>query len=152
MKKNLGDKKGKDIKTINIITLSIFFCTLFFITGTVCASSSTPEAVVTNYYNSIKAGNYNNAYTCITKKMSHSFINMSHQFCTEAPYEAGKVEILKFSVSPATIDGDKATVDVLLKSKDIFNPDGLEEKEIDSLVREKGIWKIDSTEILTGEE
>ena len=66
--------------------------------------------------------------------------------------EVGKVEILKFSISPAKIDGDKAIVEVLLKSKDIFNPDGLEEKEIDSLVRENGIWKIDSTEVLTGDE
>ena len=152
MEKDLNYKQDKDKKAINIISLSIFICILFFISGTVYAGSSTPEAVVTNYYNSIKAGNYNNAYTCITKKMSDGKTMEQWAADWKKVCKAGKVEILKFSVSPATIDGDKATVDVLLKSKDIFNPDGLEEKEIDSLVREKGIWKIDSTEILTGEE
>ena len=142
----------KNIKTINIITLSIFFCTLFFITGTVCGSSSTPEAVITNYYNYIKTGNYNNAYTCITKKMSDGKTMEQWAADWKKVCEVGKVEILKISISPAKIDGDKAIVEVLLKSKDIFNPDGLEEKEIDSLVRENGIWKIDSTEVLTGDE
>jgi len=152
MKKNLKVKKDKDIKTINIITLSIFFCTLFFLAGTVYGTSSTPEAVVTNFYNSIKAGNYNNAYTCITKIMSDGKTMEQWAVSWEKVCKVGKVEILNFSVSPAKIDGDRAIVEVLLKSKDIFNPEGIEEKEIDSLVRENGVWKIDSTEVLTGDE
>ena len=129
--------------TIGMITLTIF---LF---GSIsCGVDLSPEATVSNYYNALKTGHFEQAYEYTSQKMNGGKTKEQYSEDWRKLFENGKVVILEFSVSSAKIEGDKATVRTWNRSKDMFNPDGIEEHEIDYLIKENGKWKIDETVVL----
>ena len=62
-------------------------------------------------------------------------------------YEGGKVEITDISVSPGSVSGPEAQVKNVMTSKDIINKNGVVEYNVEHLVLEDGLWKIDRTEL-----
>jgi len=64
-----------------------------------------------------------------------------------ALYEGGKVEITDISVSPGSVSGPEAQVKNVMTSKDIINKNGVVEYNVEHLVLEDGLWKIDRTEL-----
>ena len=131
------------------VALGVLFITLLFLVGGSYGEDlSSPEATVSNYYNAIKSGRFEKAYEYTSREMRDGRSIEQWVEDWRKTFESGKVVILEFSVSPAQIEGDKATVKVTSKSRDAFNPKGITEHEIDHLVKENGAWKIDETEIL----
>ena len=106
-----------------------------------------PEATVSKYYNLLKNGAFEQAAEYISKTMKGDKTKEEWANEWRKMFNVGKVVILEISVSPGTIEGDKATVQLKTRSKDSFNPHGIEENETDYLVKEDGVWKIDRTEV-----
>lgn len=111
------------------------------------ASELTPEQTVCKFYNALKIKDYNRAYDCISETMKDGKDREKWAKDWKEMVDFASVEILGFSVSECKIDGDKATVRVSVKSKDMINKDGLTENETDHLVIENSVWKIDATEV-----
>jgi hypothetical protein len=111
------------------------------------ASDVSPEQTVCKFYNALKNKDYDQAYECTSKKFKDGKDKEKWAKDWKETVDFAKVEILHFSVSECKIDGDKATVRVSVKAKDMFNKDGITEQETDFLVLEDSIWKIDITEV-----
>lgn len=107
-----------------------------------------PAATVSKYYNALKNGEFDQAAEYISKRMRGNKTKKEWAKEWRKMFQAGKVVISEISVSPGKIEGDRATVRLKTRSKDRFNPQGVEENEIDHLIKEDGIWKIDRTEVV----
>ena len=133
-----------------IIAFTIIAITSSFSINISEGGGLTPEETVKRYYNASKNGNFEEAYEYISKKFNDGKNKAEWSKAWKDMFAAGQVVILETIVSPAKINKDKATVKVKNTSKDIFNPKGLVEYEIDHLSKEDGVWKIDETEVLMG--
>jgi hypothetical protein len=60
----------------------------------------------------------------------------------------GSVILHEYGISSIDIDGETATVSDWTRASDVFNKDGIIEKEIDHLKLIDGVWKLDATEVL----
>ena len=107
----------------------------------------TPQTTVSNYYNALKGSEFEKAVDYISKGMQGDKTKEQWANDCRKTFELGKATITGFSVSPGTIEGDTATVRTEIRSSDRFNPQGITENEIDYLVKEDGVWKIDRTEV-----
>ena len=122
-----------------------FFVTFFCFNA--LASDVSPEQTVCKFYNAVKSKNYEQAYQCVSEKFKAGKTPEQWAKGWKETVDFAKFEILQFAVSECKIDGDKATVRVSVDAKDIFNKDGITETEIDYLVIENSVWKIDVTEV-----
>ena len=62
-------------------------------------------------------------------------------------FEGGKVTFTEISVTPGAVSEKEAQVNTVINSKDIFNKNGLIEYNVEHLVLEDCLWKIDRTEL-----
>lgn len=125
---------------------------VFLLSGGCAGHDLSPERTVSNYYNAIKNSRFEEAYDYVSEGMKDGRAREKWAKDWRTIFEAGNVVIFEFSVSPAKIEGDKATVPVMNRSRCILDPknqpEGIVEHEIDYLIKENGVWKIDRTEVL----
>lgn len=114
------------------------------------ANGATPEDVVRRYLDALKGGDYGVAYDLLTPYMVRDQGKAAWVAEQAAIMKLGQVEITSFEVFPATLDGDKAIVPNLLKSKDKFiNQTGANEYELYTLVRgPDGRWQIEQQQLV----
>jgi hypothetical protein len=104
-----------------------------------------PEEVVKLYLESIQKGDYKTAYPLLSSEMRGNLDEEKWIAQQTVVMKLGEVSISSFRVFPAKMEGNKAIVPNLLKSKDKFiNQGGLNEYELYTLVLgpEKK-WQID---------
>ena len=103
---------------------------------------------VSKYYDNIKNSHFEQAYEYVSQNMRDGRSRDKWAEDWRKTLKSAKVIILEVQISPSKIEGNKATVRVKIRSTDILNPKGLVEEEIDHLIKEKNVWKIDETEVL----
>jgi len=104
-----------------------------------------PEEVVRLYLESIKKGDYKAAYPLLTKEMQGNLDEEKWVAQQIIVMKIGEVTIDSYRTFPAKMDGAKAIVPNLLKSKDKFiNQTGANEYELYTLLKDpEGQWRID---------
>jgi len=117
-----------------------------------CSSggAQSPEEVVKAYLTAWKAKDYTAGYPLLTPYMQQNLTKEAWAAEQDAITKIADVQIFSFQVFPARVDGDKAIVPNLLKSKDKFiNQLGKNEYELYTLVRSPdGAWRIDKQELV----
>lgn len=113
-------------------------------------AGATPEEIVERYLESMKAGDYATAYDLLTPHMVRDQGKAAWVAEQTAIMKLGEVDITSFEVFPARLDGDKAIVPNLLKSKDKFiNQTGANEYELYTLARgPDGGWRIEQQQLV----
>jgi hypothetical protein len=116
----------------------------------VAADVQTPEQVVRAYLTALKAEDYASAYGLLTPDMTRSQDKDTWVREQTIIMKLGEAQINSFEVFPAKVDGDKAIVPNLLKSKDKYlNQTGADEYELYRLVRTPDqTWKIERQELV----
>lgn len=95
-----------------------------------------PEDVVRTYLEAVKKGDYKSAYPLLTAEMQGNLDEEKWVAQQIIVMKLGEVMIDSYRVFPARMDGTKAIVPNLLKSKDKFiNQKGLNEYELYTLVQ-----------------
>lgn len=104
-----------------------------------------PEDVVRRYLESIKKGDFKAAYPLLTAEMQGNLDEEKWVAQQIIVMKLGEVTIDSYRIFPAKMDGAKAIVPNLLKSKDKFiNQTGANEYELYTLVKApEGQWRID---------
>jgi len=122
----------------------------WLLTGTAWASEipNTPENVVKQYYTALQARKYDDAYDLMTPDMIEGRTKEEHAADWKNIVDMGSVILHDFGVTSVKVDGDTAKVEAWTRASDVFNKDGIIEKEIDHLKRIDGVWKLDATEVL----
>lgn len=117
--------------------------------GPAAAGNASPEDVLRAYLGAVKKGDYDVAYTHISKAMRGGKDQEAWVKETKAFMSFADVKIFEFDVRPGKIEGDTARVPNVLESQDRFvNALGLTEYELYTLVKEDGAWKVDSQLLL----
>ena len=128
---------------------------VLLIGGVSSGGDLSPEATVHKYFNALKNKQFEEAYNYVSQGMKGDRTREKWAEDWKKILEMGEVIILGFSVSAANIEGDTATVRVSNRTTCLLdrktNPNGVVEHEIDYLVKEKGAWKIDRTDVLIEE-
>ena len=127
------------------MTLSLLLAVPF------CAAAEppTPETVLKSYLGALKRGDYETAYSHISKAMRQGKDEAAWMEETKSFMAFADVKIFDYTVHPGKIQGDTARVPNVLESQDRFvNALGLTEHELYTLVREDGAWKVDSQLLL----
>ena len=130
------------------ISFVISMLGFFLFCSTAFGENLSPEMTVSKYYNNMKNSQFEQAYEYISQHMKDGKTRDKWAEDWRKILKSVKVVIFEVQVSPSKIDGNKATVRVKIRSTDIFNTKGLVEEEIDHLIKEKNVWKIDETEVL----
>ena len=109
-----------------------------------------PEDVVKTYLAAWQAHDYAKAYPLLTKYMQQDLSKEAWATEQEAIFKIAEVQIFSFQTFPAKVEGEKAVVPNLLKSKDKFiNQLGKNEYELYTLVKDQdGAWRIDKQELV----
>lgn len=118
--------------------------------GSSSGPAISPEEVVRSYLEAMKSGNYARAYDLLTPYMVSDKGKVAWVAEQTAIMNLGGVEISSFEIFPARLDGDKAVVPNLLKSKDKYiNQTGADEFELYTLVRgADGGWRIEQQQLV----
>ncbi len=111
-------------------------------------AENTPEAVVNSYYAALKARKYEDAYKLLTPTMIDGRTSKEYVADWKNIVNLGSVILHEYGISSIDIDGETATVSAWTRASDVFNKDGIIEKEIDHLKLIDGVWKLDATEVL----
>lgn len=61
--------------------------------------------------------------------------------------DMASVILHEYGISSVEIDGETAKVNAWTRASDVFNTDGIIEKEVDHLILTDGVWKLDATEV-----
>lgn len=94
-----------------------------------------PEEVVTTYLDALKKGDFKAAFPLLSPNMRGNLDEEKWIAQQTVVMKLGEVTITSFRVFPAKVEGDKAIVPNLLKSRDKFiNKGGLNEYELYTLV------------------
>ena len=112
-----------------------------------------PEDVVRTYLGAMQKGDFATAYDCLTPYMVRDEKKDAWVKEQSVIMKLADAQISSFQVFPGKVEGDKASVPNLLKSKDKFiNQTGEAEYELYTLVRagDQG-WKIDRQQLLETE-
>lgn len=140
------------VKGIKRTIVSTIVVAALLLTSSSFGAELSPEATVSAYYEAVKNGRFEQSYDYVSQGMKGDRTREQWAADWRGVFESGKVVIFEVSVSPAKIEGEKATVHVSNRSSCILDkkthPEGVMEDEIDSLIKEKGIWKIDRTEVV----
>lgn len=109
-----------------------------------------PEAVVRSYLGAMQKGDFKTAYGLLTPDMRADLDEEKWIAQQTVVMKVGEVEINSFRVFDAKVEGDKAIVPNLLKSRDKYiNQTGADEYELYTLVRgDDGRWRIDQQELV----
>lgn len=143
MSKRLSDKIRLTVATLLSALL------LLSASGASAAETeNTPEAVVNSYYAALKARKYENAYKLLTPTMIDGRSSKEYVADWKNIVNLGSVILHEYGITSVEVDGDTAKVNAWTRASDVFNKDGIIEKEIDHLKLIDGIWKLDATEVL----
>lgn len=109
------------------------------------STAAKPEEVVRVYLEAVKSGDFKKAYGALTPEMRGNLDEEKWIVQQTLVMKLGEVTIDSYRVFPAKVEGDKAIVPNLLKSKDKYiNQTGANEYELYTLVRGPDQqWKID---------
>ncbi len=121
------------MKTLRNLSLVLFVALLF----TACGGGSSPESVVSKYFEAAKTVDLKAAKNCLTKSLAQEFDDMTKSL-TEDDIKELKEEntSLSIKITRSEIDGENAVVYF-----DEAHGDHSHEKSI-PLVKEGGEWKI----------
>lgn len=119
---------------------------LLLLAGAVRAEAPRPpEDTVRRYLEALKTGNFEAAYDLVSKSMRANKDREVWVKEQRAGMAFADVKIFDVHVYPGKIEGDKAYVPNVLSSQDRFvNQLGLTEYELYTLLKEGGVWKVDS--------
>ena len=114
------------------------------------AQAKTPEDVVRSYLVALQKGDYGTAYDLLMPFMVRDLGKAAWVTEQTAIMKLADVQISSFQVFPAKLEGDKAIVPNLLKSKDKYiNQTGANEYELYTLVHgPEGGWKIQQQQLV----
>jgi len=129
-----------------IIAAWVFSLTVFSLNAA-WGGGLSPQEVVLKYYRALQNKDFSGASQCISRGMLAGKDQKEWAKEMNALYEGGKVEITDISVSPGSVSGPEARVKNIMTSKDIINKLGVVEYNVEHLVLEDGLWKIDRTEL-----
>ncbi|TNE80576.1 MAG: hypothetical protein EP334_03050 [Gammaproteobacteria bacterium] len=131
------------------ITMTLFAWLLAGAAGvSATEASNTPESVVKSYYAALQARKYENAYDLLTSTMIDGRTRKEYVADWQNIINLGSVILHEYGISSVDIDGDTAKVSAWTRASDVFNKDGIIEKEVDHLKLIDGVWKLDATEVL----
>ena len=121
--------------------------------ATATAAELSPDETVRHYLTALKAGDFAVAYPLITREMaqhrSRDEWTNEQQWATQMT----EVKIASFEVYPSTIQGERAYVPILLRAADaVRGAARVDERELYTLVREDGRWKITAQRIVEPDE
>jgi hypothetical protein len=132
--------------------VSLLLLTIGVASGTSFAAEETgsPEDAVRTYISSIKSGDFAKAYSVLTPNMARNQDEAAWVREQTLVMKLADVQIQSFEVFPAKVEGDKAVVPNLLKSKDKFiNQTGEPEYELYTVVRGPDKkWKIEQQQLV----
>ena len=104
-----------------------------------------PEDTLTRYLRALKDGKPDVVYDLSSKALRQGKDKEVWIKEQKAMMATADVKIFDFTVYPGKVSGDTAQVPNVLESQDKFvNTLGLTEHELYTLVREDGVWKVDS--------
>jgi len=113
------------------------------------ADASSPEDVLKRYLQAVKDEKFDQVYDLVSQAMRQGKDKEAYVKEQKAMMAYADVKIFAFTVYPGKVEGDKAQVPNVLESQDRFvNTLGLTEYELYTLVRENGVWKVDSQLLL----
>lgn len=107
-----------------------------------------PRATVEKHLAALQDYLFEEAFDGLSKESTDGKTRQEWAEATRELYSSASVKVIKFTLSPAKIEGTKAIVPNILNAKDVFNKDGSIEYELYHLVKEEGVWKIDRQELL----
>jgi hypothetical protein len=110
----------------------------------------TPEEVVSQHLSALKAYDFPRAYLYLSDEMNAGKDAWNWSMEQKQIYEYAEVEIYGFEIYEAVIEGEKAFVPNILKSRDKFlNKLGVDEYELYVLHKKNGDWVIDRQKLVT---
>jgi hypothetical protein len=130
------------------ITLAAAFSLIVFFLNAAWSGGLTPCEVVFKYYHALQNQDYKGASECVSREMLNGKSKEEWAETTKKMFEFGKVAITEVSATPGLVSGQEAQVNSVVNSRDACNKDGLIEHNIEHLVLEDGLWKLDETELL----
>ncbi len=107
-----------------------------------------PKETVEKHLAALQDYLFEEAFDYISRDFIDSKTRQEWADATRELYSSASVKVIKFTLYPAKIDGDKAIVPNILNAKDIFNKEGSIEHELYHLVKEDGVWKVDHQQLL----
>jgi len=108
-----------------------------------------PEETVRRYLQALKDGRFDAAYDLVSKAMKQGKDREVWVKEQKTGMAFADVKIFEFRVYPGKVEGATAHVPNVLSSQDRFvNQLGLTEYELYTLLKEDGVWKIDSQVIV----
>lgn len=113
--------------------------------------ASAPEEVVRSYLEAIKKADFKTAYPLLTPAMRGDMDEEKWVAQQIIVMKLGEVTIDSYRIFPPKLDGDKAIVPNLLKSKDKYiNQTGANEYELYTLVQQgpDKQWRIDQQQLV----
>jgi hypothetical protein len=109
-----------------------------------------PEEVVVQYLSALKDYDFPLAYQYLSENMNAGKDAWNWSVEHKQIYEFAEVEVYGFEVYEAVIEGEKAIVPNILKSRDKFiNKLGVNEYELYVLHKKNGDWVIDRQKLVT---
>ena len=112
-------------------------------------SPLSPEETVRRYLQALKDGRFDAAYDLVSKAMKQGKDREVWVKEQKTGMAFADVKIFEFHVHPGKVEGATAWVPNVLSSQDRFvNQLGLTEYELYTLLKEDGVWKIDSQVIV----
>ena len=118
-----------------LVVVSLFLLGASALAATEAVVDRKPEEVVKSYLQAVQKGDYKSAYPLLTSEMQGNLDEEKWVAQQIIVMKIAEVTIDSYRVFPAKMDGAKAIVPNLLKSKDKFiNQKGLNEYELYTLV------------------
>ncbi len=107
-----------------------------------------PKETVEKHLAALQDYIFEEAFDYISKESTDGKTKQEWANSTRELYSSANVKVMKFTLYPAKIEGDKAIVPDILNASDIFNKEGSTEYELYHLIKEDGVWKVDRQELL----
>ena len=145
MKRFIGQRWG--IVSAVVFSLIIFSLNAAWSGGLARKGGLAPQDVVLKYYQALQKRDFSGAYQCISREMRDDKNQKQWVETMKAIFEGGEVVITEISVTPGPVSGQKAQVNTVINSRDSFNKYGSIEYNVEHLVLEDGLWKVDRTEL-----
>lgn len=106
-----------------------------------------PAEVVQKYYGALQKKDFSEAYQCISRGMRDGKSEAQWTDLIKGLFEVGDVVFAGISITPGPVSEKAAQVNSVVNSKDSFNKNGLIEHNVEHLILEDGLWKLDRTEL-----
>ncbi len=133
--------------------LALWLAFLAALAGVARSEPLSPEETVKQYLSAVQDQKFERAFELVSKNMKRGQSKEAWVKQSQYIMAFSEAKIFDFKIFPAKVEGEKATVPNILSSQDKFlNQLALEEDELYTLVKEEGLWKVDSQRIAEGAE